>query len=131
MGRVEQMVNRLGQEIPLFDNGRCIPEFQGILFDPYTLKDIHEGLFQEPLEGCFGGIVMPFFPGTDTLAANLFHAGVIQIKEGVVGRVDGLEGSDPLIPFIARIADDLADSGVVFLLNIVVIIFVGRATCLP
>jgi hypothetical protein len=34
------------------------------------------------LEGRFGDIAMPLFLGADTLAANLFHAGVIQIKEG-------------------------------------------------
>ncbi|GHU68072.1 hypothetical protein FACS189447_10540 [Spirochaetia bacterium] len=86
MSRAEQMINCLGQEIPLLDNRHCIPKFQGILFNPYTLKDILERLFQEPLEGRFGGIVMPFFLGADTLAADLFHAGIIQIKERVVSR---------------------------------------------
>ncbi|GHU80662.1 hypothetical protein FACS189468_1050 [Spirochaetia bacterium] len=85
MSRAEQMANRLGQEIPLFDNRHGIPEFQGILLNPYSLKDILEGLFQEPLEGRFGGIVMALFLGADTFAADLLHAGVIQVEEGVVG----------------------------------------------
>jgi hypothetical protein len=41
---------------------------------------------------------MPLFLSAGTLAANLFHAGVIRIKEGVVGRVDGPEGVDPPSP---------------------------------
>jgi hypothetical protein len=51
---------------------------------------------------------MPFFLSADTLTANLFHAGVIQIKERVVGGVDGLESGDPVLSLVASVADDLA-----------------------
>ncbi|GHT88807.1 hypothetical protein FACS1894137_17350 [Spirochaetia bacterium] len=38
-----------------------------------------------------------------------------------------MKSRDPLITFVASVPDDLADGSVVFLFDIAVIVFVGRA----
>ncbi|MDR2079249.1 MAG: hypothetical protein LBP74_05980, partial [Treponema sp.] len=61
----------------------------------------------------------------DPFAPDLFHAGVIQVKQRVVGVIDGLQGGHPRRALVAEIADNLADGGVIFLFDVAIIVFVG------